>query len=461
MILKQQVVCSVKWSALSMGIIAAFQLLTLWILARLLSPVDFGLMGMIMVVIGFAQTFSDMGISNAIIQRQDTTKDQLSSLYWMNIISGVIVFLVVCASAPIVVFFYNENRLFNLLFLTSLTFIISPLGQQFHILLQRGLNFKIISKIEIATAVMNSTVAIASAYAGLGVYSLVLGLLTSTTIKVLLLCSIGWWQWRPSFHFSIQDLKGFLSFGVYQMGERSINYLNSNLDYILIGSMLGATALGFYTLAYNLIIKPSTIINQIITKVAFPVFSLIQNETDKIRSSFLKMIQLLSMINFPIMAGLAVLAPVAVPVVLGNQWLHSIILIQILSIAGMLRSIGNPIGALLLAKGRADLGFFWNLSIAVTQIPGVYIGARFGGVVGVSVALSSLMVLYSIFNYTVLMRTLLGSCLKEYILSIWPALWISIVMGASAFLVTYFLKIPITLFYWRYNHPICYLFSLF
>lgn len=431
MTLKQQAVSGVKWSGISMGAVTALQFITLAVLARLLSPADFGLMGMIMVVIGFAQAFADMGISNAIIYRQDATKDQLSSLYWLNILAGVIVFCVVCASTPLVVGFYREPRLSNLLYLTALVFLITPFGQQFQILLQKELKFNGLAKIEIATAVVNSTVVIGSAFAGLGVYSLIWGQLAATTAKVMLLCGVGWRQWRPSLHFAKRDLKGYVSFGLYQMGERAINYLNSNLDYLLIGSMLGASALGYYTLAYNLIIKPSTMINPVITKVAFPVFSMIQNETDKLRRSYLKVLQLLATVNFPMMVGLAVVAPIAVPVIFGEQWLPSIILIQILTIVGLLRSTGNPVASLLLAKGRADLGFKWNLGLTVTQIPGLYLGAKLGGSVGVAIAFSILMGLYSIFNYLILIRTLLGPCLREYVRSMWPALWMSVVMGLA------------------------------
>ncbi len=423
-----------------MGLVFALQFITLAVLARLLSPSDFGLMGMLMVVIGFAHAFADMGISNAIIHRQDATIDQLSSLYWLNIIAGVIVFCVVCASTPLIVRFYHEPQLPNLLYLTAAIFLIVPLGQQFQILLQRELKFDGLAKIEIATAIVNSAVAVGSAFAGIGVYSLILGQLAATFAKTLLLIVAGWHQWCPTLHFAKRDLKGYMSFGLYQMGERSVNYLNSNLDYLLIGSMLGAKTLGYYTLAYNLIIKPSTMINPVITKVAFPVFSLIQNETEKLRRGYLKALQFLATINFPMMVGLAIIAPVAVPVIFGEQWQPSIILIQILTIVGLLRSTGNPVGALLLAKGRADLGFKWNLGLTVTQIPGLYIGAKLGGVVGVAISFSVLMIFYSIFNYLLLIRTLVGRCLHAYIQSMWPPLLASAIMACIVFTVGTFLK---------------------
>jgi len=384
-----------------MGVMTVLQFVTLAVLAHLLSPSDFGLMGMIMVVIGFAQTFADMGISNAIIHRQDATRNQLSSLYWLNIIAGIMVFFVVCASAPLIVRFYHEPRLHNLLYLTAVIFLITPFGQQFQILLQKKLRFNGLAKIEIATSIVNSVVTIGLAFSGFGVYALIWGQLASTSIRVLLLFSTGWKNWRPSFHFSKGDLKGYLSFGLYQMGEKTISYLNSNFDYLLIGSMLGAKPLGYYTLAYNLIIRPSSLINPVITKVAFPVFSRMQNETDRLKRGYLKVLQLLSTVNFPMMAGLAVVVPIAVPMIFGDQWLPSIILIQILTIVGLLRSIGNPVGSLLLSKGRADLGFKWNLALAITQIPGLYLGAKLGGTVGVAIAFAALQCFYAIFNYLV------------------------------------------------------------
>ena len=412
-----------------MGVVTTLQFVTLAVLARLLSPSDFGLMGMIMVVIGFARLFADMGISNAIIYRQDATRAELSSLYWLNILAGIMVFFIVCGACPLITAFYHEPRLSNLIYLSSLIFLITPFGQQFQILLQKELKFDQLAKIEIIGSFANSAAAITLAILGMGVFSLIWGQLAGTSLRVLLLSCWGWKNWRPRVHFSTQDLKGYISFGLYQMGEKAVNYFNSNLDYILIGSLLGAKALGYYTLAYNLILRPSSTINPIITRVAFPVFSRVQNNTEKLKRGYLKVLQLLSTVNFPMMAGLAVVAPLAVPIIFGEQWLPSVILIQILTIVGLLRSIGNPVGSLLLAKGRADLGFKWNVAVMITQIPLLYLGLKLGGTVGVAVAFAVLQSVYRIFSYPILIRTLLGPCLRQYVSSMWPALWMSATMG--------------------------------
>jgi len=382
-----------------------------------------------MVVIGFARLFSDMGISNAIIYRQDNTRDELSSLYWINIGLGIIIFGIICIISPLIVSFYHEPRLNNLILMISFIFLITPFGQQFQVLLQRELNFNMLAIVTIIASVINTFTAIVMALYGMGVYSLIWGQLAGSFLHTLLLILWGCRNSRPSLHFSRRDLKGYLGFGLYQMGERSINYFNANLDYLIIGSLLGATSLGYYTLAYNLILKPLLMINPIITKVAFPVFSKLQNNATMLKTWYLKVLQLLSTVNFPILAGMAVVAPIAIPLALGEKWLPSVVLIQILSVVGILKSIGNPMGSLLLSKGRADLGFKWNAAVLIPQILGLYIGGTLGGAVGVAAAYALLMCIFSIAGYVILIRTLLGPCLREYISSMWSTFFITTIMG--------------------------------
>lgn len=431
--LKNQAASGVKWTGASTVVTTGLQFLTLAVLARLLLPADFGLMGMMMVVIGLGQAFVDAGISNAIIHRQDVTRQQLSSLYWLNIMAGIVMFLLVWAATPLIVALFNEPRLAELVSWVAFTFLIIPVGQQFQILLQKELRFDSLAKIEVAAAVIGTATAIGTALMGQGVFALVWGALANAAARTLFLLVVGLKNWRPALRFKITDIRSYVSFGLYQMGERMINFLNSKLDYILIGSLLGAQALGFYTLAWNLIIQPVQKINPIITRVAFPVFAKLQDDNTRLRKGYMSTLNILSSVNFPYFFGLAAVASLAVPAVFGTQWLPSIMLIQILCAVGLLRSTGNPIGSLLLAKGRADWGFKWNLALMITQVPGIYTGAVIGGAVGVAVALVMLQIAYSVFSYTILVRSLLGPCLKEYIESMWPAFWMSCGMALLVF----------------------------
>jgi O-antigen/teichoic acid export membrane protein len=431
--LRQKSISGIKWNSLLSFITAGLQLLSMFILARLLSPAVFGLIGMTTLVVGFAQTFADMGISNAIIHRQDVVQEDLSSIFWLNILLGVSLFVILCAMNPLLTAFYNEPGLARPLYLSCLVFLIAPFGQLSQALLQKELCFRSLAIIQLMGALLNTSTSIVLALSGKGVYSIIYGQLASTLLQVMLFCYYARSYWRPHCCFSARRVKSYMSFGLYQMGDKVINYFNSNLDYLLIGSLLGVRPLGYYTLAYNLVLKPSQLINPILTKVAFPVFSRMQNDTSKMKNGYLRMLKYVSAINCPIMAGLAATAPFAIQY-LGAQWLPSLLLIQILTIVGLLRSLCNPVGALLLAKGRADLGFKWNAGIMVTQLPGLYLGAKLGGSVGVAMAFAVLMVLYTVAAYPVLIRPILEPCLPEYVLSMFPALWKSMVMGAIVWL---------------------------
>lgn len=429
--LKKKAASGVKWTALSAIITTVLQFLQLAVLARILSPVDFGLMAMLMIVLGLAQAFADMGISNAIIHRQDTTREQLSSLYWLNIAAGIFVSLVVVASTPLIVGLFNEPRLEELVFWAALGFLMISVGQQFQILLQKELRFKELALIESLSAFVGALVAILSAMAGHGVLSLIWGYLVNAALRSVMLLFTGWRCWRPELHFNKLDLKGYIGFGLYQMGERSINYFGSRIDQLLLGTLLGAQALGYYNMAFNLVIQPMSRISPILMRVAFPLFATVQDDVSLLRRGYLMVMRVLAMINFPILLGLAAIAPVFVPNVLGESWLPSVILVQLLAIVALLRSTGNPVGALLLARGRADLGFKWNLVILIIQIPGIYVGALLGGAVGIAIALITLQIVFSIFNYTILLRTLIGRCARDYFASMLPALLFSVVMALS------------------------------
>ena len=384
--LKQQAISGVKWSGVSMGVVTTLQFVTLAVLARLLSPSDFGVMGMIMVVIGFAQAFADMGLSNAIIQRQGVEEDHLSSFFWINVFTGIVLFTCILLCRPIAVLYFKQPALSDYLIFAAFIFLITPVGQIFTTLLRKELKFKALSKIEIAGMVVYSVTTIGMALAGFGVLSLIFGQLIRCLFTVIILFIIFRKIWLPRLHFSITEIKSYLSFGAFQMGERAVNYLSANIDYIVIGRFLGPAALGFYTLAYQIVIFPLTKINPIITRVAFPAFSKIQHDNSRMRRGYCKVLNYISMLSFPMLAGMIVVAPEFVTLIYGAKWEPSIIVLQIFCLVGAFKSLGNPIGSVLLAKGRADIGFYWNIFTMVITSLSVIIGKTWG-IVGVAIAI--------------------------------------------------------------------------
>ena len=437
MSLRESAAAAVRWTAASTSVVTGLQFVQLGVLAHILSPEDFGLMAMVLVILGFAQAYADMGISGAIIHRQDVTADQLSSLYWLNIATGVALYLAVILAAPLVVLVFNEPRLAELIHWAALVFLAVPLGQQFQVLLEKELRFSVLACVQTLAAIIGCVVAVLSALGGQGVYSLIAGQLSNRLSTALMLACIGWRQWRPRFHFKTADLKGYVGFGLYQMGERSINYLNSRLDQLLIGAFLGVQTLGYYNFAWNLVIQPMARINPVVGRVAFPTLAKVQSDTRRLKRGFVLMLRVLSHVNFPLLLGLVVVSPSLVPLLFGQQWVPAVILVQILAFVALIRSVGNPVGALLLAKGRADLGFVWNTILLAGQLFGVSIGLYVRGPIGVAVALLVLQVIYYFFGYAFLIRRLIDLSLRDYVTSIAPALALSLTMAVFVALIPF------------------------
>ncbi|MFX0206074.1 MAG: MOP flippase family protein [Candidatus Hodarchaeota archaeon] len=401
--LRAQAVSSVKWSGISMGVVTVLHFATLAILARLLEPSDFGLMGMIMVVIGFAQAFPDMGLSNAIIQRQNVARTHLSSFFWINVLSGIALFIGIVLIRPIAVIYFRQPSLSNYLTFAAFIFLIAPAGQVFRTLLRKELQFKILSKIEIEGMVVYSVSAIGLAVAKFGILSLIFGQLIRSLFTVCILFLTFRKTWLPRVHFSVKEIKSYLSFGAFQMGERMLNYLSANIDYIIIGRFLGPTALGFYTLAYQIVTFPLNKINPTITKVTFPAFSKIQNDNSRMRRGYCKVINYITMLTFPMLTGMLVVAPEFIRLVYGAKWIPSIIIVQILCIVGAFKSLGNPAGSVLLAKGRADIGFYWNVFAVIMVSIAVLVGVNWG-IVGVAFAILTLQVPFFIILHPIVNR---------------------------------------------------------
>ncbi|GAA3402031.1 MOP flippase family protein [Paenibacillus hodogayensis] len=414
-----------------MAITTIAQFAQLLILARLLPPSTLGLMAMLLVVLNFSQQYADLGVSNAIIHKQGQSRETLSSLYWINLIAGFALFLLILLGAPIIAAVFQEPHLTKPLYWTAINFVILPLGQQYRVLLQKEMRFKAIAITDCTAVALGTFVSILLAANGYEIYAIVWGYLIISTIKSVTFAYWGFKAQKPIFRLRFGHTKEYLRFGMYQLGERTVFFVNSNLDSLIIGRMLGAEALGYYMLAYNLAIVPILKINPVLTSVMFPAFSKMQGEDRKLKESYFKVIRYLSFVNFPLLLGMVAAAPYAVSLVFGNHWSSSVTLIQLLAFVGIMRVIGNPIGALLMAVGKVDMGFKWHMAMLVTAIPILATGAYTFGVVGVASGYILYQLIYVVTNYSYLLRGLFGSCLRSFIGSFAPALAFSTIMAAS------------------------------
>ncbi len=431
--LKSKALKGIKWTGASSGVSAITQILKISILARFLSPEDFGLMALASVVVGFVQVFADGGVSNAVIYKQDINKKQLSSLYWFNIIVGFILFVIILVITPIFSNFYGEKELNTIIPLVGFSILLQSFSFQFKALFEKELMFDYVGKIEILSKIVSLFSAVLFGYYGYGVYALVYSLILMVFVETVLLVFKGIKIHKPEFYFSFKEITYFIKFGLFQLGERITNYISSQLDVILIGKLLGIESVGVYSVLKQIVMRPAYIINPVITRVTFPIMSKYQNDIQKLKNLYLKTIRYVSSVNFPVYTAIIVFAPFIISILLGKDWLKFTFVFQLLAAYFMFRSIGNPVGSLLLSIGRPDIEFYWNI-VMLFYIPlWIFIGS-FYSLEGVALALSLSHFLLIFVDWFFLIKRFCFADFLEYHREIFIPFLISLLSGAGALL---------------------------
>ena len=424
MSLREKTISGAKWSAIATVIIIGLGLVQMTVLARIIDNHQFGLLTVSLVIIALADTLSDFGIANSIIQRKEISHLELTTLYWLNVGLG----LVVCVAV-----FLLSDAIGDVLNNPDLAPLIKTLSLA---LMQKELEFNKIGMIETSAVLAGFTFTVVSAHFWPLAMTAILGYLVNSAVRTLLFGYFGRKIYRPGLHFSLASVAPNLRFGAWLTADSIINYLNTNLSTLVLARILGAGVAGGYNLAYNVAVVPPMKLNPIITRVLFPAFAKIQDDTEKLRVNFYKLLSVVGIINFPALLGLMVVSNNFVPLVFGEKWNSIIPVLQLLCIVGLLRSVGNPIGALLMAKARVDISFKFNVFKTFLFIPAIVIGGQMAGAIGVTLGFLLVQIINTILSYFVMIKPVLGSSYRQYILSLWlpfylslPTLVVSYVLG--------------------------------
>ena len=428
---KRQAVSGAKWIGISTLVTSAFQYLQVVILTWFLQPTDFGLMAMAMLVIGTLGAFTDLGFSNAVIQRKDVTGDHLSTLYLLVNFVGVVLFALMILLGPPVARFFDEPGLTGVMYGSSLIFLVTPVGEMFRNLLQKDLQFKAMASAEISSTFLSLLASVTLAWFGFGVQALVLGQVLLFAVRSGVFLVLGLPLWKPRLHFRVSDLRGYLGFGMYQVGERIVTFVSINVVNLIIGRYLGAHALGNYSVAYQLVVFPVIRASTVLMTVSFPIFSKYQDDNSFLRQGYLAMAQFISFTTFPVLMFVATTAHVLVPVLLGSAWADVIPLIQILCLAALFKSLNSSTVPTYLSKGWADIGFNWNFIVAVVNAVVFYLMTRYG-IVALTIAFAGI----SLLQFVVL-QTITGNMIeltwRRYLRELFPDFLVSLLMGAVIF----------------------------
>jgi len=411
--IENQIKTGVKWTSASTLFLAATAILKISILTRFLDKADFGLMALVTFVMGFMELFSDMGITSAILHKQGITKKQYASLYWINWIASIIMYLLLLVITPLVASFYNQALLNTLIPIIGLNLVLSAVGRQYKTIEQKNLLFNTISIIDITGALLSLGLSVYLAVNDYGVFALVYSVVFQSLFSNVCYFTIGLKKYGLLFHFKYLETKEFLKIGMYQVGGQVVNYFNRDFDILIIGKFFSADVLGGYSLAKQLVFRPAQIINPIVVKVAAPALALMQKNIQELKSGYLKLINIVASVNIPVYLGIIIFAPWVVEILYGSGFDDIIILVRILSIYMMFRAIGNPVGSLVVATGRTDLDFMWNIVSLLVMPLFIYVGSLFS-IVGVTISITLAMMVLYYPAWKLLVNKLTQASFKEY-----------------------------------------------
>ncbi|MES1192555.1 MAG: MOP flippase family protein [Steroidobacter sp.] len=438
MVLKFKAYDAVRWTAIVSITKALLQFLQVVILTRLLAPSDYGLMAIVSIVLLFSNYFADLGINSAYVQKQDVTDAQRASLFWLNTALGLGLTLFLIGLSPLLALFFNNSKLTLLLISSATTIFVNSLGQQIRLTAEKSLEFGRVMQVEIAATFSGFTVAVSMAYAGLGVYALVGGGITTAFVGTTLLWIFVANGWRPILRFNIDDIRPFVGFGGAVVGHSIANQINVSVDILLGGRMLPISQLGMYSVARTLILQIQAVINPIITRVGFPLIAQVQNDCNRVKTIYLQSLNMISSINGPLYVGMAMFSPDIEHLVFGGKWLGVEAFLRIFAIWGFLRSVRNSTGSLLFGMGRADIALRWN-AYSLFAIPPILWLASFYGAVMLAWSLLLLEILMFIPGWYWLVRPLCNASLIEFSwVALRPLLISGVCVGMSYAASTYF-----------------------
>ncbi|MCX7161724.1 MAG: MOP flippase family protein [Rhodocyclales bacterium] len=411
--LRLQTFSAVRWTTTTAVMRVVVQIAQLAVLARLLSPDDYGLMAMVGVVLSFGGLFADMGVNAAYVQYQEISPEQRSSLFWFSILASTVLMLLTVACGPLLADLLGDERLTPLIALSASTFVLNALGQQLRMSAEKALDFRPVALLEICAAILGLAAAVLAAFQGWGVYALVAG----GIVTPLAAAALSWMflarGWRPMRRLRLEDIRPFLGFGSAAVANNIVNQVSLTMDVILGGRMFSAAQLGLYSVPRNLTLQLQFMINPIITRVGFPLIAQVQSDVARVRNIYLQTLNMTASTNAPVYLGIAVFAPEIVAVVLGAGWDGAAGLLRVLALWGGVRSTGNPIGSLLFGMGRAGLALKWNLALSLIVLPAIWMGSL-DGPLGMARALLGMQLLFFIPAWHVLVRPLCGAGLLEY-----------------------------------------------
>lgn len=429
--LKNKTVNGLLWSAIDNFANLAIQFIVGVILARILTPHEFGLIGMLMIFIAISQSIVNSGFSQALIRKNDCTNTDYSTVFYFNLAIGVLFYFVLYFSSGLISDFFDEPQLSKILKVLSIIIVVESFTVIQRTILTKRVDFKLQAKISFIATFGSGILAIVMAYNNYGVWSLVALHVGRRFLNSLFLWL--WNRWKPLLIFSTQSFKELFGFGSKLLLSGLIDTIYRNIYYIVIGKFFSAEQLGYYTRADEFKRIPSENLNNIIGRVSFPVLAEIQNEKVRLKSNYQKLIRSTMLITFTLMIGMAAVARPMVLTLIGDKWEPSIIYLQMLSFVGMMYPLHALNLNMLQVSGRSDLFLKLEVIKKIIAIPTIIIGIIWG----IKIMIVGMMIntLFAYYLNSYWSGRFIGYSFKEQVLDILPSFGLALAMGTGVFFI--------------------------
>lgn len=383
------IIKGLKWAGIEFAVGALFRFLVKMLLAKLLLPNDFGLIGMTSIFIAVVSAASELGMGAALIQKKENEKAELlyNTAFWSGLIWGLVLYLIMCfAVGPLIAKFYDEPILIKLIPILSIGILLKPINLVHIVILTRSMNFKRLALIQNLAAVIAGITGLLSALGGLGVWALAIDIFLAAVLSIPLMFFAT--QWIPKLEWHYSHFKEIFSFGIYSTGTAIFSTTTYNVDNLMIGKIMGAGPLGAYTLAFSLTEMLRQMISSILNKVMYPVFGQLQDNKERLKGYFLKIIRVNAIMIYPLMTYFFWKGDALITEIFGNKWDAAIFPLKILSLAVMVHLLINSFASLLRGLGRPELEFKIILGTTIfILIPSLYYGISNWGLIGASCAI--------------------------------------------------------------------------
>lgn len=366
-----------------MGVNQLFSFVVRLILARLLFPEEFGVVGMATVFIGLVQVLNDLGIGAAIVQRkeEDLKEAHYHTAFWTGVIWSIFLYIFIClVVSPLAASFYDTPILKKLIPFLSLGILSSPVNLVHKAQLTKAMDFKKMAFVENTSNLVSGVLSIGLAFLGAGVWSLAFNSVASIVVAMPLYFNTT--KWKPKMMWEKEAFKDVFGFGLYTTGTNVVNYLIANFDYLVIGKLLNSEALGVYTFAFVLTDMFRSKLMSIINKVMYPVYGKLQSEEGSLKKYYLMTVSYNSILIFPIMVFMISLGQPFIITVFGEKWQESVAPLAILAFSVMIHMMVNSNTSLIRGMGRPELELKLQIIKSVIFIPTLFVGIYFYGILG-------------------------------------------------------------------------------